>query len=441
MTTNKPEKLPLPPGKFGLPFLGETLSFLRDRSFAEKRHQQYGEIFKSSILGKPTIFLQGSEANQFIFSNENKNFVVSWPPSTQALLGSLSLALQSGETHKKSRKILYQAFQPRALTGYVSAMEQITQNYLEKWAQQQTLTWYPELRNYTLDIACKLLVGIDRGSQTKLARLFETWCQGIFTVALPLPWTKFGRAKQARKLLLAEIETIIRQRQQQSDRGNDTLGLLIEARDEDGNSLSIAELKDQVLLLLFTGHETLTSAIASFCFLVAQHPEVRAKIRSEQQKFSSAAPLTFDQLKQMTYLEQVLQEVLRLIPPASGGFRKVINPCQFQGYQIPQGWKILYQTYQTHLDASVYTQPKQFDPDRFNPEHSQSKTKTFSYIPFGGGIRECIGKEFARLEIKIFAALLARDYEWELLPNQNLRIVSGTTTHPHDGLQFHLKVL
>ncbi|MEC4983702.1 MAG: cytochrome P450 [Oscillatoria sp. PMC 1068.18] len=441
MTISKAEQLPLPPGKLGLPFIGETLSFLRDRSFAAKRHQKYGEIFKSSILGNPTIFLRGGEANQFIFSNENKNFVVSWPPSTQALLGSLSLALQHGNVHKNSRKILYQAFQPRALAGYVTTMAQITQDYLEKWAQQQTLTWYPELRNYTLDIACKLLVGIDNGSQTKLGHLFETWCQGLFTIPLTLPWTKFGRAKKARQLLLAEIEAIIRQRQQQSDRGNDTLGLLIEAEDEDGNSLSIAELKDQVLLLLFAGHETLTSAIASFCLLVAQHPQVAAKIRHEQQQFSSAAPLTFDQLKAMTYLEQVLQEVLRLIPPVGGGFREVIQDCQFQGYQIPQGWKVIYQINQTHLDPNTYNQPQQFAPDRFNQEHSESKTKTFSYVPFGGGIRECLGKEFARLEMKIFAALLIRNYQWELLSNQNLAMINVPTPHPQSGLQVHLSSL
>jgi cytochrome P450 len=164
--------LPLPPGSFGLPLIGDTINFLRDSQFARKRHQQYGPIFKTSLLGQPTIFLYGPEANMFILTNENQYFTVSWPPSTKALLGPLSLALQTGSDHQKRRKLLYQAFQPRALAGYTIAMEEITHQYLQKWEKIGTLTWYPELRNYTFDIAAKLLVGLDSGSQTSLRSFF-----------------------------------------------------------------------------------------------------------------------------------------------------------------------------------------------------------------------------------------------------------------------------
>lgn len=433
-----PNSLPLPPGNFGLPVLGETLGFLRDAQFAQKRHQRYGPIFKTRLFGKPTIFLKGATANCFIFTHENQNFSVSWPLSTKALLGPLSLALQTGTEHQKRRKLLAQAFMPRALSGYIPAMVAMTRRYLERWEKQRTLTWYPELRQYTFDVACKLLVGLDAGSRTRLGHLFEVWCDGLFALPLPLPWTKFGRAQRCRKQMLTLIEELIRERQQSAESGEDALGLLLQARDEDGNCLSIAELKDQILLLLFAGHETLTSAIASFCLQITQHPDVLKKLRAEQQWFPVDAPPSLEQLKQMTYLEQVLKEVLRFTPPVGGGFREVLATCSFEGYQIPKGWNVLYQINQTHKDRNEYSQPDHFDPERFQPERFNKQDK-HSYVPFGGGIRECLGKEFARLEMKIFATHLIRDYEWSLLPDQDLELVTVPTPRPRDYLRVDFR--
>ncbi|MEG4851529.1 cytochrome P450 [Microcoleus sp. B5-D4] len=426
----------LPPGSLGLPLIGDTLNFLQDSQFAKKRHQQYGSIFKTSIFGQPTVFMRGQEASLFVLSNDNQYFVVSFPPSTKALLGPLSLSLQTGANHLNRRKLLYQAFQPRALVGYIGGMEDITQRYLEKWEKMETLTWYPELRNYTFDVAGKLLVGIEKASETALGNYFETWSNGLFSIPLDVPWTKFGKAKSSRKLLLAELEKIIRDRQKEAPSGNDALSLLISARDDEGNSLSLDELKDQVLLLLFAGHETLTSAIASFCLLLAQNPDVMAKVRAEQQQFPATEPLTLEQLKQMTYLEQVMREVLRLVPPAAGVFRTVINACEFGGYEIPKGWSVVSGITQTHQDSQLYPEPDRFDPDRFSSDRS---AKPFSYVPFGGGLRECLGKEFARLEMKLFAAKMVREYEWDLLPDQDLNLITIPMPHPRDGLRVKFR--
>lgn len=428
----------LPPGRSGLPFIGETIAFLRDPDFATKRHQQYGNIFRTNLFGRPTIYVAGADAVRFLLLNENQYFVVSWPTSTKALLGPASLSVQQGNPHQQRRKLLAQAFQPRALSSYIATMMAITRQYLDRWEQQQTITWYPELRNYTLDIACQLIVGIPSGSQTHFGEWFEIWTQGLFSLPLRFPGTKFSRALRSRTLLLAEIERIVRERQPQEDAGNDSLGLLVKARDEAGNGLSVDELKDQVLTLLFAGHETLTSAIASFCLFTAQNPGVLERIRAEQEPFKQRETLTLEDLKQMEYLEQVLKEVLRIAPPVGGSFREVIQTCEINGYTLPKGWSVLYQIGLTHQDSTVYSHPNQFDPHHFDT-NQLDKAKPFSYVPFGGGIRECLGKEFARLEMKIFAALLAREYEWDLLPNQDLAFDMIPTPRPKDGLQvrFH----
>ncbi|MHC5823443.1 MAG: cytochrome P450 [Nostoc sp.] len=269
--------------------------------------------------------------------------------------------------------------------------------------------------------------------------LFEEWCAGLFTLPIRLPWTKFGKALKCREKLLTKIEEIILQRQQQGTSHEDALGLLLDSKDEDGKSLSIEELKDQILTLLFAGHETLTSALSSLCLLLAQNPEILAAAKREQQQISCAGGLKSEHLKQMTYLDQILKEVLRIIPPVGGGFRSVIQTCEFNGYRIPQGWSVLYQIGKTHQDQSIYKNPENFEPQRFGIDRAEDQSKPFSYVPFGGGIRECLGKEFAKLEMKIFAALLLRGYEWELVPGQNLDLVMIPTPRPRDALKvvFH----
>ncbi len=431
------KSLPLPPGKLGWPIIGETFDLIADSSqFVRERHQKYGEIFKTNILGQPTIYAIGPEAVGFFLTNENKYIEVNLLPSMKSLLGD-SLPNQTGEIHKSRRQILSQAFKFRALADYLNSMVKITEDYLEKWRDRGNLTWYPELQDYTFDVAGKFLIGLRGASDKPLRHLYESWTAGLFSFTpWRLPWTKFGRAWKSRQQLLREIEKLLEKRQQESDAGLDALSILIKAYDEEGKHLSLTELKDQLLNLLFAGHSTLTSALASFCLLMAQHPQILAKVREEQQQLSG--PITLEQLKQMTYLEQVLQEVLRLIPPVGGGFRKVLKDCEFKGYHIPQGWSLIYQINETHQDIRLWSDPNKFDPERFS---SDNKNRPFSYIPFGGGMRECLGKEFAKLEMKVFAALLVRNYSWTLIPAQDLNLELIPFPRPRDGLKVNFRTL
>ncbi|MGJ5629129.1 cytochrome P450 [Nostoc sp. CALU 1950] len=436
MTTFSKERLPLPPGNLGLPIIGETISYLRDPGhFIEQRQQRHGTIFKTHLLGQKTIVLIGAEASRFLFTNEGHILAMTNPLSFEVLLGAGSIGMKTGISHQNLRKQLSQAFQPRALAGYVFIMEEITRSYLHKWERLGTMTWYYELKKYTLDVACKLLVGVDTASDENLEKVYETWGEGLLSVPIRLPGSKFDRAVHAREQLLARIDEMIYQRQQNPSLNQDVLGILLQAQDGEGNCLSLEEVKDNVLALLVAGHETLTSALTSLCLLLAQHPEVLKAARAEQEQLGFIESLTQENLKRMTYLEQVLKEVLRLTPPVvRSGSREVIEACEFGGYLIPKGWNVHYQIPETHQDQNVYTEPERFDPQRFAPERAEDK-KIFSHIPFGGGIRECLGKEFARLEMKLFAAMLIRDYEWELLPGQNLERVLLPFSRPRDGLK------
>jgi cytochrome P450 len=198
--------LQLPPGSLGLPVLGETLSFLFDPQFIEKRYGQYGPIFKSRILGRPTVFMVGPEAVEFVLSTHMEHFSwrEGWPDNFKQLLGE-SLFVQDGEEHRRNRRLMMPAFHGQALARYVTTMESITQGYLQKWEQKQEFTWFEEFKQLTFDIASQLLVGASPGSEVaQLSQLFTTLTNGLFAInPLPLPITQYGRAIAARNQAVA----------------------------------------------------------------------------------------------------------------------------------------------------------------------------------------------------------------------------------------------
>ena len=433
--------LPLPPGKSGLPWIGETISFLTDPDFATKRRQQYGAIFRTNLIGRPTVVMSGAAANKFILSTHFDRFSWrdGWPDNFRELLGA-SLFLQEGAEHQRNRKLLMPAFHGKALMNYVTTMTEITDRYLSKWEQTGDLTWFPELKHLTFEIASVLLIGSEPGAETtELSRLFTELTNGLFTLPLKWSYTTYGRAITARDRLLAHIEQVVLERQQSPTQ--DALGLLVQSQDEEGNRLSVAELKVQALLLLFAGHETTTSLIASFCLALAQNSEVLARARAEQSQIGRNTPISIDSLKQMTYLDRVLHEVERMYSPIGGGFRGVIKEFEFNGYRVPKGWQVLYRIPEAHFDAAVYPQPHTFDPDRFDPDRSDYKPSDYTFVTYGGGSRICIGMAFAQMELKIIAAMLLRRNSWELLPNQNLTLDPIPTLHPRDGLKVKFQKL
>ncbi len=436
---NKKEEiksLPLPPGSFGLPFIGETIDFLRDRDFGDKREQKYGPIYKTHILGRPTVAIVGPEANRFILQTHFEHFSWrdGWPANFQELLGK-SLFLQDGEEHQRNRRLLMPAFHGKALNNYFATMVDIIHGYLVKWSKMRHLTLLPEIKQMTFAVASILLLGSNPGTQTVLlSRKFSELTAGLFTLAIKLPFTSYTKALKARNFLLNHVEEQIREREKNPT--SDALSLLIQTRDEEGNSLSREEIKVQALLMLVAGHETTTSMLTSLCMALGQHPDVLALAKAEQEKLKEQGDLSLDQLKQMPYLEQILKEVERKYPPVAGGFRGVVKPFTYNGYYVPKGWRVLYGIEKTHRDQRVYNNPTDFEPDRFSPERAEHKKIEYSLVGFGGGPRFCLGYAFAQMEMKIFASLLLRNYCWELEPNQDLSLNAIPNLHPRSGLKI-----
>jgi cytochrome P450 len=194
----------------------------------------------------------------------------------------------------------------------------------------------------------------------------------------------------------------------------------------------------EIQLQLFAGHDTTLTALVNLMMLLAQHPDVLGRARDEQRQAEVRDDRSFAALKKMPYTHQMLSEGLRLIPPVAGAFRVVTEDVSFQGYRIPRGWRVAASPPATH-QVEPWCEPERFDPDRFAPGREAHKPPSGSFIPFGGGLRVCLGQHFAMVEMAIVMALLLRHYEWTLVPGQDLEIAPLPFPRPRSGLQVRFR--
>lgn len=227
----------------------------------------------------------------------------------------------------------------------------------------------------------------------------------------------------SRKKFLKELDRIILQHRQQEH--NDALDILLKT-----NNFSDLELKEQLISLILLGHQSLASALTSFSVLTTQFPEIISKMNAEQKNIKDLETSLLEKIKAMSYLEAVIKEVLRFSPPVPGSFRRVIKDCSFNGYRIPKNWYVIFSIKSVHFDREIYSQPELFNPERFNIENRAYKKQPYSYLPFGGGVRECLGKEIALVVMKIFGSTLLANYSWELLSDLDLELEARSSFIP-----------
>jgi len=199
----------------------------------------------------------------------------------------------------------------------------------------------------------------------------------------------------------------------------------------------MSELKSQALFLVAAGYATTSSLLTYLAYAFAKHPDVMARAREEQRALGISGPLTVEDVKRMTYLDQVVTEVERRFPPVSFGFRGVAEEFEYGGFVIPKGWQVLYSIAATHQDPDYFPDPETFDPDRF--PQGRNERGSFKLVGFGGGPRVCMGMMLARTQVKLIASRLLRGYMWELLPGQDLSPVIMPARRPREGLRVRFR--
>ncbi|XP_076956106.1 beta-amyrin 28-monooxygenase-like [Bidens hawaiensis] len=442
----------LPPGSFGRPLLGETLALLRaywegvPERFIQERVEKHGNplVFKTSLLGERMAVLCGPAGNKFLFGNENKLVAVWWPLPVSKLFGR-SLITTRGDEAKWMRKMLLSYLGPNAFaTHYASTMDVVTRRHIEAhWQGKKEVKVFQTVKLYTFDLACRLFMSLEEPSHiAKLGSLFNVFMKGILELPINLPGTRFYSANKAAAAIRKELMIIIKERRVELEEGKtsssqDLLSHLLTSSDENGRYLTEKDIANNILLLLFAGHDTSTVTITLLIKSLGERPDVYDKVLKEQLEISKAKEagelLKWDDIQKMRYSWNVVSEVMRLNPPTTGAFREALVDIEYAGYTIPKGWKIYWSAASTHKDEANFEDVTRFDPSRFEG----AGPTPFTYVPFGGGPRMCLGKEFSRLEILAFLHNIVTNFKWDLLiPDEKIEYDPMAT--PVKGLPIRL---
>ena len=406
--------------------------------FLAEMYERHGPIFRSDQNGHNVIFLAGPEANRFVLLSNRLKFshYIGWTKifGIEDAFGNGLLSMD-GPEHDAHRKMMNPAFAITYMDRYLPIMQRIISERIADWAERCEVDVYEEARKITFDVAAEALAGLKPGPEVDQFR--ELYLAMLRLGPQMKDWDAFY-AEQAR--LKGELYGLLRPKivERRQHPTNDVLGMLVQARDPEGNALSDEQLIAHTNILLVAGHETSTSMSAWLLYLVAQHPDYLRRVQEEQAALvpDGAAP-TLDGIQRMKVLENGLMEAERLYPPVSYGPRGVIEDFDFHGYHVPAGSHVFYAIAASHLIPSVFAAPAIFDPDRFAPPREEQKKTPYALVGFGGGPRICIGINFAKVEIKAMIAEILRRYTLELAPNQDVALF-GVISRPHHGVRMRV---
>jgi cytochrome P450 len=436
-----------PPGPQSFSF-GRTLQAARDPlPMLLALYEEHGPIFSARLLHHPVIFMLGPEANHFITVAHPENF--HWRESSFGdlipLLGDGLLTIDDAY-HDRAREIMMPAFHREQVAASVAAMVAEATPAIERLRPGQVVDLYEWMRGLAMRIAMRALLGLDpdeAGKGAAAAEHFER-ALGFYGTDFHLrllrgpgsPWSKMVRSRAVLdEIVYAEIA---QRRGSPDPEKMDILSLLVGVRDEAGEGFADKEVRDQVMTLMFAGHDTSTSTLTFMMHELARHPDVVAKLCEEQDRVLGGDAPDIDRLeREMPYLDMVLDEVLRLYPPAWIGPRRAVRDFEFGGHRVARGAYVNYCSWASHRLPEVFPEPEAFIPERFSRER-KAELPRGAYVPFGGGRRICIGKRFGQIEVKLVATMLLQRLRLDAMPGRSMTVRQMPTLSPRGGLEMRV---
>ena len=432
-----------------------SFSFARGRRIVDNplavllpTYDEYGPIFSIRLLHAKVVFMLGPEANHYVTVSHPENFV--WREGSFAdlipLLGDGLLTIDGGY-HDRARRIMMPAFHREQVEASLEAMIAEAGPAIDRLETGEVVDVYDWTRGLAMRIAMRALLGLDpddEGHGAAAAAHFERalgWYGVDFHIrVLRGPGSPWQKMMSSRKVLDEIVYAEIAHRRREADpERRDILSLLLAARDEDGSGFTDEEVRDQVMTLMFAGHDTSTSTITFLLYELARHPEVLARLQAEQDEVLGGAPPTPAQLfGELPYLDMVMDETLRLYPPAWVGPRRSVHDFEFAGHHVPAGAYVNYCSWASHRIPEVFPEPEAFIPERFTRERKAALPRG-AYVPFGGGSRICIGKRFGQTEVKLVTTMLLQRLRLELMPGYTMTVRQMPTLGPKGGLPMRVR--
>ncbi|MCB9745418.1 MAG: cytochrome P450 [Alphaproteobacteria bacterium] len=431
----------LPPGP-ALPAPVQTLIWTtRPLPFLYGCRERYGELFTIRLTGlAPLVFVHHPEGIKQVFTAPTGTLVAGEANVIlEPVLGPESLLLLDGGRHRRTRRLLMPPFHGKRMRAYGEIIRAATERVIAGWQEGAEIKMIQEMQKISLDVILRAVFGIE-DSELEEARARITDMTDRITGPMVYfsavradlgPWSPGGRFKRASEAVDALIAEQIRRRRASEVEGEDILSLLLTARDEDGQPMSDAELRDQLITLLVAGHETTATALSWAYRWMLEEPEVLAKLEAElEAAHSTEAGAEVDALAKLPYVNAVCDEALRRVPVLPIVTRIVKQPFTLMGTEIPVGARVAPCIYLAHHREETWTEPLRFMPERF-----LGRTwSPYEYLPFGGGERRCVGQAFARYEMCIVLATLAARARLALTAERQEPARRGITLAPTDGL-------
>jgi cytochrome P450 family 138 len=390
----------LPPGP-RMPITLQTFAMrARQRPFFERARRRYGPMVTVRVLGLgPTVAVSDPELIKQTFKADPTVLHAGTASPLRELLGDNSLLGIDEAQHMEQRKLLLPPFKGQRMKQYEPMIEEIAAAEIDSWPESTELDAAPSMQRITLRAILRAVFGAEGARLQALEALIPQWTDLGARVALApelrrnygpwSPWAKFKRLRLEIDVVLDEL-IVIAARDPQLEERADVLALMVQARHEDGSPMSGAEIRDELVTMLVAGHETTSHSLSWAVERLRRHPEVLQRLTDEVDEGGKALR------------EATIREVLRSRPVVSFAGRYARKPFELGGYRLPVGTRILLAAILTHYDPNLFPQPDRFDPDRF----LDAVPDTYSWIPFGGGIRRCIGATFAHMEMDVVLRVL-----------------------------------
>lgn len=399
----------------GWPVFGETTDFLKlGPTFMKNQRARFGNFFKSHILGCPTIVSMDPEINRYILMNESKGLIPGYPQSMLDILGKSNIAAVHGSTHKYMRRALLSLITPSMFKDQLlPKIDDFMRFHLINW-DNQIINIQDKTKEMALLSSLKQIAGIESGSyaQTFMQEFFKL-VLGTLSLPIDLPGTSYRRGLKARKNIVSMLGKLIEERRDSKETRNDMLNQLM-GKEDGRQQLSDEEIIDQIITILYSGYETVSTTSMMAVKYLHDHPHVLQELRKEhlaiRERKRPEDSINWDDLKSMRFTRAVIFETSRLATIVNGVLRKTTQDMQINGFLIPKGWRIYVYTREINYDPILYPEPLAFNPWRWLDKSLESQ---HYFLLFGGGTRQCPGKELGIAEISTFLHYFVTKYRWE----------------------------
>ena len=365
-----------------------------------------------------------------------------------AVVAGNGLISNDGPHWVKQRALLQPLFGHRNVNRFDETINALTSSLMNRWDARagDGIVWLDrDLSKLTFRIVGATLFGSDiechAGEVAEILDVVNLAAHDPRALMALLPWipTPYNlKVKHAKRRLDRIVHGLIAARRRAGTGGGDILDCLLGARDkETGEPIGETQIRDEVVTLMLAGHETSANALAWTLYLLATHPEVEARLTEELDAHLSGAPATAADLPGVPYLKQVVQESMRIYPPAWGFSRRAERETEIGGYRLPAGAYVAVVPYALHRHREFWPDPERFDPDRFHPNRARAR-HSYCYLPFGAGPRTCIGAGMAMLETQLVLAQVVQRFGVRVVPGHPVETVARVTLNPRYGLPVTL---